>query len=479
MKKIWSRISWPWFRSPSVSAPGLLEIERGDRPYLAHRISKRRNVCRKRFDGTTLDRASRFGPVTVTQPIGRELEMHRYDATGRRDFEIRLLGNFPVFGGVIRPFEIFQARRHDERAFGQAMRAVRQHVDLGNGAAHADRLRVPDELRRQFRRADEVEQGVARVGARDHDAGADFFTAREPYARDALLVDQDARNAGRRTQLPAARLHRSNERIGNRPRAGSRRAVAQPAAIEPVVNQRVTGAGRHRAERRAVDRQPADGRLERLRLEPFFGEFDGGHRQAAHDAKHVPAAEPTQLQRKRRQRQAFRAPGDFRQARHRCCVRGVQEGCRRVHERDELGPASGVARRQSLDRVERGRVVGVGRQPQRASVWKHRPVQAGRRAARESVTLEIEVTHDIRPQMGARVQRRDVETGPIRQRRELSAWCLAPLEYEYVLAGLGEVSSRHETVVTRADDQDVWIGHGAATANPSALPLPRACRPHP
>ena len=84
--------------------------------------------------------------------------------------------------------------------------------------------------------------------------------------------------------------------------------MAEAAAVEPVVHQRVAGAGRHRAQRDAVDGDRGDRRLERLGLEPFLGEFDAPTSTCARITRNMSLPPRRRsVQRELGQRQALRA----------------------------------------------------------------------------------------------------------------------------------------------------------------------------
>jgi hypothetical protein len=75
-------------------------------------------------------------------------------------------------------------------------------MHLGHRAAHFYRLRLPHELGRQLRRADEIEQRMARVCAGDDDRRGDLLAARQLNPAHAVIVLQNRFHAGRRTHLP-------------------------------------------------------------------------------------------------------------------------------------------------------------------------------------------------------------------------------------------------------------------------------------
>ncbi len=187
------------------------------------------------------------------------------------------------------------------------------------------------------------------------------------------------RDRCRRAQFAAVRPQCRNQRRGQRLGAAGRLAVRETTTIEPVMDQHEAAAGRHRAEGHAVDRECADGRLERLGFEPLLGELDRRHRQAADDAEHVLAAEPSQPESECSQRQAVAAPVEARQSRHRRGVRCVEEAGCGVHEADELRPARRVTCRQASDRFERCGIARSTAQAQLAAVCKRRHVDGSRR----------------------------------------------------------------------------------------------------
>ena len=171
------------------------------------------------------------------------------DVAGAREFEIRGLRDLAVLGGIVGAFNVTCGGRDDECAVRQAVIAVGQQVHLGDRPAHLDRLRVPDEFRRQFGRADKIKQCVARIGARDHNGSADLLTARELHPGDFEIIGEDRLHVGIGTHFPAARFERADERVGDAPYPAFDALVPRAAAVQPIVHQCVAAAGGHRAER--------------------------------------------------------------------------------------------------------------------------------------------------------------------------------------------------------------------------------------
>jgi hypothetical protein len=93
----------------------------------------------------------------------------------------------------------------------------------------------------KFRRADEVEQRMPRISGRKHDSRRKISSPvarRTPVA--ALPVDDDLLHAGRCASFAAACLEPRGQRLGDPSDAARHWAMREPAAIEPVVHQRVT-----------------------------------------------------------------------------------------------------------------------------------------------------------------------------------------------------------------------------------------------
>ncbi len=256
-----------------------------------------------------------------------------------------------------------------------------------------------------------------------------------------------------RSSPPPARRAATSASVSEAPR---RRPVREAAAVEPVVDQREAGPRRVRPERDAVDRKRADRRLERLGLEPLLGELARRHRQAAHHAEHVLAAEPAQSQQQRGERQAFAHELAAQQAGHGRAVGRIEEPGRAVHERDELRPARGIPRGEPADRLEGRGVPGIGRQPQRTAVRQQRNIRAAARRSRaQAVPLEVEVAHDVWPQVAGSVQHRRLDVRPQAPGGELASGHLGALEHQHLASGLGEIRGRDEPVVPGADDDHV------------------------
>ena len=152
-------------------------------------------------------------------------------------------------------------------------------------------------------------------------------------------------------------------------------------------------------------------------------------------------------------------------------IRGIEERRGAIHERDELGPALGIARERAVGWIRasphRSR---SSRQPKRAAVRQQRRRRRHRRRSSRGRAAPGRDRARCRGAAGPPGCRPgttapDASVGT----RQLAAGGRALLEHEHLLARLGEIGRGDQAVVARADDHDVRVRHRAPTASPSAL----------
>src|SRR6185437_6652618 len=122
---------------------------------------------------------------------------------------------------------------------------------------------APHEAGVDLARADEVEEGAARVDGRDDRAGADLLAAVEGHARGTALFEEDFRHRGVGADADPGSLcraqdacyHRAHAADGQRLRAGPAADLAGEAIVE--AEQRGGRAGPEMAAERGVEGQQA------------------------------------------------------------------------------------------------------------------------------------------------------------------------------------------------------------------------------
>ena len=320
---------------------------------------------------------------------------------------------------------------------------------------------VPDpcpEIRLEFDGIDQPQEGLPRIGARDDGRCEDFRAIGERDACDRAVLHEDAHYVRARAdvgpRLPRRLRHGTRDRSGPPDRRHA--ASARHRIDRGPEQQDGAGARRPRPHRGAVNRPGGDARLEEIGFKPFGHQIRDRHRAPAQQRERLALAERPELAARLQQlpHVARRRCVD----RRRCHLEELrQEPANPGERRAELRIARRVLRGERPDRV-RG-AAWIGREHQRPPVRRYRDQSRIRMHKRHSATLELHVAHDRRPQRSKRVCER---RAPITRRELLARGAAADdmpaLEDKRFPAGFGEIESRDQSVMARADDDGV--GHG-------------------
>jgi hypothetical protein len=340
-------------------------------------------------------------------------------------------------------------------------------VDLDHAAAGLPALDVGDEVGRQLRPADLLQEGDPGVDGGDHHGRVQLLAAAQDHPVRAPAGDQHALDPGAGAHGGAELLGRAADRVGDRAHAALREAPAAEVAVadvpDRVVGHHVGGARRVRPRPgadHAVDRQA---RLDLLGLEPVVEQVADAHGHQpgrVADGAHVQAAVP---------------PGEPQQPAHVGPAARAELGRRLHQQRPEHrrqpaqpgvppGHGAGVALGELGDLlVVAGGVVGV--ELERAAV---RPglVVGAHGEDLVAVALQVEVADDARRHQAHHVrQPGDLDLRRLRPGRVGgggAAGLVPGLQHHRARARPGQVGGGHQPVVAAADhDRVPGRGHGA------------------
>ena len=179
-------------------------------------------------------------------------------------------------------------------------------MQLGRQTARPQVIDAAHEAGIQIARAEQLEKGGFRIGARDHGAGRNALAGFEHDARCTISLDQNARHRRGGANHGAGRGRGPGQGIAQGAHAalGLRQCTAACGFGRQAIQERQHGAGRARTEVRTEHGVEGERALKRRRLELLFEQIVHVHaadaQQFAHVAPPQPANAPTQAQQRER-----------------------------------------------------------------------------------------------------------------------------------------------------------------------------------